>query len=416
MKTICTNFLFISFLILPIYFLQAQNNTCANEQFQTIQLQNPEFRQQVESIINSNQATNKTTEDVLVIPIAVHVLHLGEDSGVGSNIPDLQIQEAVEKANSLWRNTFVTENSLSNDIKVEFCLAQYDPHGNPSTGIVRADASSIPRYAETGIGYIEAVLQGIFGSDETQTKGFSDWDHNYVLNIWVVHKIAGGWGGYAFFPFGNNYPTDGVVITANSMNKNSTTLAHELGHAMGLFHTFQGAENGCPANDLCFIQGDWICDTPPHRRSDCNNSNCNNSPDSILSFKNLMSYCSNRYIFTKDQKDRIRNTIFNSSRKALLQSTACTGVISGITKNINHNFSIYPNPASTGFTISNRMNKNLPFEIEIRNSLGQTLFSKKLNSGNEQYISFDNKIEKGFHLVLIKNEDKVIDTQTLIIQ
>ncbi len=418
MNYICSIILFYCFLLFSFYHLQAENNACANEQFQTIQLQNFEFRQQVESIINSNQSTHKINEDILEIPIAVHVLHLGEDSSVGSNISDLQIQEAIEKANSLWRNSFVTENSLSNDIKVEFCLAQYDPQGNPSTGIVRVNASSLPQYTETGIGYIEAVLQGIFGSDETQTKGLSDWNHSYVLNIWVVHKIAGGWGGYAFFPFGNNYPTDGVVITSNSMNKNSTTLAHELGHAMGLFHTFQGAENGCPANDLCFIQGDWICDTPPHKRSDCNNSACNNSADSILSFKNIMSYCSNRYIFTKEQKDRIRNTIFNSSRRALLQSTACSGIINAIptTKQEKGLISIYPNPAQQEFMVEYPIKNNEAIQVHLLNIMGEVVFSTYLNSGLTHPIHLNHKLPIGIYNLQLKNKEAVIESTKIIIQ
>ncbi len=36
-------------------------------------------------------------------------------------------------------------------------------------------------------------------------------------------------------------------------------MAHESGHYLGLFHTFQG---GCP-NDDCLTSGDMVCDTPP---------------------------------------------------------------------------------------------------------------------------------------------------------
>ena len=46
--------------------------------------------------------------------------------------------------------------------------------------------------------------------------------------------------------FGSS-PSNGVVVT------------HEMGHYLGLFHTFQG---GCK-NDDCLQDGDRVCDTPP---------------------------------------------------------------------------------------------------------------------------------------------------------
>lgn len=318
--------LFIIALFIPysITSFSQDDLPCGNEIIQTKQLQDTNFVKQLLAIQQASNSTNQRINGaILEIPIAVHVLHLGEPVGTGTNIPDQQIIDAVQGTNERWRKINTTDGV---DMEVQFCLAQYDPNGNPSNGIVRKDASGIPLYSDIGIGYIEALLEGIVGSDEIQTKNFSNWPHDYVLNIWVVNKIAGGWGGYAFFPLPNaNFPTDGVVITANAIRSTSSTLAHELGHAMGLFHTFQGSENGCPLNSICNLQGDWICDTPPHKKPDCSNSACNNSPDSAFSFKNTMSYCSGRGLFTQGQKDRVRSVIVNSMRKYLLQSYACYG-------------------------------------------------------------------------------------------
>lgn len=318
------HFYFAVLSLFITHYLNAQDLPCANELFQSKQLEDTGFVRQLLNIRqaedNSNQRINGT---VLEIPLAVHVLHLGEPVGTGTNIPDQQIIDAVQGANERWRKINTADGV---DMEVQFCLAQFDPNGNPSSGIIRKDASGIPLYADKGIGYIEALLQGEFGANEDVVKNFSNWPHDFVLNIWVVNKIAGGWGGYALFPLASiNFPTDGVVITVNSIRYTSSTLAHELGHAMGLFHTFQGSDNGCPANNICASQGDWICDTPPHKKPDCINSDCNNSPDSLFSFKNTMSYCSGRGLFTQGQKDRVRFVIANSTRKLLLQSYACYG-------------------------------------------------------------------------------------------
>ena len=96
----------------------------------------------------------------------VHVLHLGEPVGTGTNISVQQIIDAVQGTNERWRKINTTEGV---DMEVEFCLAQFDPQGNPSNGIVRKDASGIPNYRQYGISYIGAFRRP--GSDDA-TKDF----------------------------------------------------------------------------------------------------------------------------------------------------------------------------------------------------------------------------------------------------
>lgn len=318
--TFCTILLFCSIL-----FIKAEENTsCANEQFQHLLFTDAFYKNAFEAVnrsIENNSTSGRIQDAIWEIPVVVHVLHLGEPVGTGTNISDEQIIDAIRGANERWRRATTTEGV---DMEVQFCLAQFDPEGNPSTGIIRKDASGIPNYSQYGISYVGALGQP--GSDEVVTKNFSNWRHDYVYNIWVVNKIAGGWGGYAFFPFGFNYPTDGTVIISTAIRYNSATLAHELGHGMGLFHTFQGSENGCPVNGICALAGDWVCDTPPHRQTDCTSSPCHNSPDGNNSYRNIMSYCSNRVLFTAGQKKRSRDIINSTSRAALLNSTACSGI------------------------------------------------------------------------------------------
>ena len=45
--------------------------------------------------------------------------------------------------------------------------------------------------------------------------------------------------------------------------------AIELGHGLGLYHTFEGDNDGtsCPSNTDCSTDGDRCCDTPPHDRT-----------------------------------------------------------------------------------------------------------------------------------------------------
>eukprot|EP01031_Cornospumella_fuschlensis_P028383 gene28383-34267_t len=82
-----------------------------------------------------------------------------------------------------------------------------------------------------------------------------------TLNIYTIRDS--GLLGFATFPFFNNLVLDGVVLnyatlpggTMSRFNLGATAV-HEVGHWLGLYHTFQG---GCQVSKK---RGDGIADTP----------------------------------------------------------------------------------------------------------------------------------------------------------
>lgn len=276
---------------------------------------------QLDSVLNTQPKDRSALPPQYTIPVVVHVIHLGEPVGTGSNISDAQILDAINGLNERYANS----NGQGTDCEIEFCLATQTPDGCPTNGINRVDGSGVPDYANEGIEYNSAC-----GADEEAIKELSRWPSLDYYNVWVVHDICGDWAGYAHFPNGGNL--DGTVIGAAFMNGDAKILAHELGHGLNIRHTFNGDGGGniCPVNNNCASEGDAICDTPPHRRGDCDTSNpCSNEGVWDNSRYNWMSYCDipapiGR--FTPDQRDRMHACLMVYPRNALLNSTACTPV------------------------------------------------------------------------------------------
>jgi len=276
------------------YFCQNVTPPCAFDR-----LMNNSKILDAEAIIQNGIQNLPKNHDIKMIPVVVHVFH----EGGTENISDAQIQSQIDVLNEDFGKLLGTNGDGNGvDTEVRFCLARIDPNGNCTNGVVRIKSSLTNHKA-----YERPLL-----------KEVSFWDNQKYLNIYIVKSIPGGTLGYSSFP-GGPADEDGLVVRSNYFGTIGTaasslgrTGTHEVGHWLGLYHTFN---NGC-GTDVC-TDGDYVCDTPPVASANFNcspiNSCSNDSPDLMDQIENYMDYtpesCSN--MFTAGQADRILSSLIN---------------------------------------------------------------------------------------------------------
>ena len=266
------------------------------------------------------QSNNMDDRALVTIPVVFHVVYANTTQNISDakiNAQIAQLNADFARLNSDAGNTPSAFAALGANTEVQFCLAQRDPSGNATTGIIRK-STIVSSFSDN-----DNVKRNANGGDDA-------WAASSYLNIWSCN-LGSSLLGYAQFP-GGAASTDGVVLLYSSIGSITTpgtaspynlgrTATHEVGHYLNLRHIWGDANCG----------SDLVSDTPTQQTD---NGGCPSYPHVTCSngsngdmFMNYMDYtddaCMN--LFTLGQKSRMQ-ALFGTggSRVGLTTSLGCT--------------------------------------------------------------------------------------------
>lgn len=312
-------------------FAQENHFNCGSHtQMKKLYAENPGLEEDYKKLVNryqENRIVNGKSTVVRIIPIVFHIVHeYGPE-----NVSDLQIYDQMQILNEDFLKNNADTNiviapfdTIIGDAMIEFRLATLDPYGNCTNGI-----------------------EHIYNHNTNQGDDYSklyQWDRDKYLNVWLTKTIgSAGVAGYAYYPTGvtgTGFFRDGIIILHDYVGSMGTSspgrsraLTHEIGHYLGLAHTW-GNDND-PGNTASCGQDDGIGDTPNCigmtscnlAMNSCNDTLTLNSYwgnyDPVDNAQNYMDYSYCSVMFTKGQASFMSNVLDQetSGRNNLYDST-----------------------------------------------------------------------------------------------
>lgn len=404
--------------------ISAQLNRCYTDKYVEYRNSlNPTFKNNVDDAYNfmlSNLNENSERDfETIRIPVVVHVLYETESQNLTDSLVKAQIDilnQDYARLNSDSNLTREIFKPLASATGIEFYLAQFDPTGALTNGIVKKQTEVNTFFSIINLDVMKSEANG----------GADAWPTDKYLNIWVCNLSVPFINvplilGFATPPDGApNWPSgsgasepqnDGVVIHYEvfGSNPNATgtletvnrgrTLVHEVGHYLGLRHIW--GDPG-PGEDGCVVD-DGLNDTPNsaaanQQTCDYSVNSCNDGADDLPDMiENYMDYsdenCMN--MFTNQQVEAMRFVIENF-RPSLLLST---NKIATVSDKLN----VFPNPALSQISIQHG-NLNLNGCLSIYDFSGKLIHTQKITKSDSRIELVVSDLVSGLYVLQVKTE------------
>lgn len=241
----------------------------------TLTLTNAEKLSQVVNIKQDAYVFNENHHYKL--PVVFHVLYWNQNN-TQHYVKEGHLQKVLDRVNQYYKSCGV-------DMNCEFVMATEDPDGNK----LEEPGVSREKWRYTTMDCVDFM-----GSGDAKYKAIL-WDPNKYVNVVLYNFSDELVMGIAQFPWlpepfamdGISQAPKGAILSENpypqcvslnnkyiydlpesedkySMSNVVTTLSHELGHFLGLYHAFNQLNNG---NTNTNQDTDYCTDTPPYNKA-----------------------------------------------------------------------------------------------------------------------------------------------------
>lgn len=296
--------LLFAFALLGGFMVQGQSHQhgvepCGTNQYYEDMMERfPDMEWRRDALIQNSFRSSASGDSTLVIPVVFHVMHeYGSENISKTRILNevARMSEYFQKLNSDTTQIVPAFQGIIGNANIEFRLATKDPGGNCTDGINRIPTN-----------------ESQFGDFASK---INQWPADRYLNIWIAQVAGSGSSGpglvlaYATFP-GTFYAFDGIMCRADAVYggtfDDGWTLNHEVGHYLGLLHTWGNGQVDTECGD------DGISDTPSTAGSfscDLTKDECN--PGTVENVQNFMDYaaCGLPQMFTTEQASYMREQL-----------------------------------------------------------------------------------------------------------
>ena len=339
-----------------------------------------------------------------MIPVNFHVIYSGSEG----NVPDSQLDAQITVLNNNY--------------------AGKDYNGSPVPG-ARNTGYTFTKNSVTRTNSSKWFRMTPGSSAERQAKSALVANPTSTLNLYTC-KPGQSLLGWATFPWSltGSPSMDGVVIHYGSVPGGylspynlGGTASHEVGHWVGLYHTFQG---GCNSDATCGSAGDFVCDTPAEgtATSGCPSGKDTCSGAGLDPIHNYMDYstdiCYNNFTTGQDARAdwamSTYRTLIGSAKPGLIPGGEPVAARDG-----GAALRVAPNPFNPTTTIDFSLPRESRVSLHVYDVAGRdvaTLIEGVRPAGGQRAVFDGNGLGSGVYMAVLRAGDVHLVQRMLLVK